>query len=175
MTTLRLNGGRELKRKRQRSAYFSPLRGYLDRGYGQRFDDSGKPLRVKEPTAVQRVMLTLQTHRKLQREKILKPALQPTHRTLLRWGESGGTGLPNPEAEIRETHYDPLPPELQAKVDDIVTSSPWETLVRKWYRTSLTNKELADVLGVGRTQLYVDWNAALWYYRGRFEAEGVYG
>lgn len=174
MTTLRLAAGRELKYRRQRSVYFSPLRVYLDRGYNSRLGDDGKPLRVKEPPMVQRVMLTVAMHKKLQREKILTPELQPTHRTFLRWGESGGNGLPNPEAEIRETHYDPLPPEIQEKVDDIVFGSPWEMLVRKWYRTSKTNQELADELGVKRTQLYTNWNSALWYYRGRFETERVY-
>lgn len=169
MTTLRLPDDLEPKRIRRRSVYSSRLRPYV----GRRSHD--EDLRVKEPSAVQRVMLTLQMHRKLQREKILNPALQPTHRTLLRWAEGGGNGLPNPQAEVRETHYDPLPPDVHEKVEDIVTGSPWETLIRKWYRTSLTNQELIGVLGVGRTQLYVDWNAALWYYRGRFEAAGVYG
>lgn len=170
MSTLRLDGGRELTRRRQkRSVYFSGLRVYVDHGY--RNTDE----RVKEPPMVQRVMLTLAMHKRLQREKILDPELQPTHRTLLRWGESGGNGLPNPEAEIRETHYDPLPPDIQEKVDDIVNASPWGKLVRKVYRTSLTNEQLFVELGIKRTKFYTDWPKALWYFRGRFESERVYG
>lgn len=133
--------------------------------------DGGLPV-VKDPPPVQRLMLTLQAY---QRHNTLQPALQPTHRILLRWGESGGNGLPNPEAEIRETHYDPLPPDLQTKVDDIVAGCAWEMLARKWYRTSLTAKELADEMCIARSQLYKDWNALLWYFTGRFEAERIYG
>jgi len=163
MTTLRLNGGRELKRNRQRSVYFSRLRPST----GRRPQDES--LRVKEPPTAPRIILTMQTHKQLQRHNSLQLALQQTHRVLLRWSESGGNGLPNPEAEVRETHYDPLPPDLQERVDAIVAGSPWETLTRKWYRTSMTTKALAESMCIGRRQLYADWNALLWYYRGRFE------
>lgn len=147
---------------------------YVDRGpagvlrHGQ---DGGLPV-VKDPAPVQRVLLTLQS---LRRQNSLQPALVPTHRMLLRWGESGGNGLPNPEAEIRETHYDPLPPDLQTKVDDIVAGCAWETLARRWYRTNLTAQGLADEMRISRRQLYADWNALLWYFTGRFEAERIYG
>jgi hypothetical protein len=79
----------------------------------------------------------------------------------------------NPEADTRETHYDPLPPDIQGKVDDIVAGSPWETLARKWYRTTLTGQELADAMFISRSQLYADWRASLWYYRGRLEADEI--
>lgn len=173
--TLRLPDGARGKRGRKRAT--GPVkiqRPYVDRGapgvlrYQQ---DGGLPV-VKDPTPVQRVMLTLQAY---QRHNTLQPALQPTHRILLRWGEGGGNGLPNPEAEIRETHYDPLPPDLQTRVDDIVTDCAWEALARKWYRTSLTGKELAEVMCISRVQLYKDWNCLLWYFTGRFEAERIYG
>jgi hypothetical protein len=149
-------------------------RPYVDRGPAGvlRYQpDGGLPV-VKDPAPVQRVMLTLQ---ELRRHNTLQPALQPTHRILLRWGEGGGNGLPNPEAEVRETHYDPLPPDLQTKVDDIVAGCAWETLARRWYRTNLTAKDLADQMGICRRQLYSDWNACLWYFTGRFEAARVYG
>lgn len=177
MSTLRLKVRRDSGGTQQRDPpYFSPLRAYVDhwRPPALRCAENGEPLRVREPPPVPRVMLTLQTHKKLQRLNILKPALQPTHRMLLRWGEGGGNGLPNPEAEIRELHYDPLPPDLQEAVDEIVGGSPWETLTRKWYRTNLTNKDLADLLCISRKQLYIDWNASLWYYRGRFEENGLH-
>lgn len=139
-----------------------------------RYQRGGKLILCKEPERAPRVTLTMERLLAARRRhNSLQPALEPTNRLLLRWGESGGNGLPNPEADIRESHYDPLPPDLQQKVDDVVTGSPWELLARKWYRTSLTNRELAVVLGVGKTQLYVDWGNSLWYYRGRFEAERV--
>lgn len=165
------HGGRRKKIARAREKIQHP---YVDRGppgvlrYQQ---DGGLPV-VKDPTPVERVMLTLQS---LRRHNTLQPALQPTHRTLLRWGEGGGNGIPNPEAEIRETHYDPLPPDLHTKVDEIVEGCPWERLARKWYRTNLSAQELADEMCVNRSQVYKDWNALLWYFTGRFEAEGIYG
>lgn len=127
---------------------------------------------VKEPPQVSVRILKLT---EIRRHNTLEPELQETNRILLRWGESGGNGLPNPEADQREIHYDPLPPDLQERVDDMVGASPWETLMRKWYRTSLDRKALAKELRVSRAQLYADWRAALWYYRGRFEAERIYG
>jgi hypothetical protein len=146
---------------------------YVDRGRPGtlRYEkDGGLPI-VKDPEPVDRVILTLQS---LRRQNTLQPALQPTHRMLLRWAEGGGNGLPNPEAEIRETHYDPLPPDLQTKVDDIVAGCAWELLARKWYRTSLTGNDLAKEMGVTRTQLYKDWNCLLWYFTGRFEMERIF-
>ena len=147
---------------------------YVDRGPAGvlRYQhDGGLPV-VKDPAPVQRVILTLQ---ELRRHNTLQPALQPTHRILLRWSEGGGNGLPNPEAEIRETHYDPLPPDLQTKVDDIVAGCAWEILARKWYRSSLTTKDLAAEMCITRTQIYKDWNALLWYFTGRFEAQRIFG
>lgn len=177
--TLSLPGGtrsgRDSRGKRvNRTVPGKILHPYVDRGAPGvlRYQpDGGLPV-VKDPAPVQRVMLTLQA---LRRHNTLQPALQPTHRILLRWGEGGGNGLPNPEAEIRETHYDPLPPDLQTKVDDIVAGCAWESFAWKWYRTSLTAKDLADVMCISRVQLYADWRACLWYFTGRFEAERVYG
>lgn len=148
-------------------------RPYIDRGAPGTLRYQGDELLiVVEPPRVPVRMMKLQ---ELRRHNSLEPALQDTHRILLRWSESGGTGLPNPEAETRETHYDPLPPDLQEKVDDIVDCSPWKTLTVKRYRTSLGTKELADVLCTSRSRFYEDLRAALWYYRGKFEAERIYG
>ena len=127
---------------------------------------------VREPPVAPLKILTLSI---LRRHNSLQPALQPTNRILLRWAEGMGDGLPNPDAEIRETHYDTLPPDVKEKVDGIVFGSPWEMLTRKWYRTSLSIKGLADALHVSRSQIYVDWQSSLWYYRGRFENERIYG
>lgn len=137
-----------------------------------RYQRGGALPLVKEPALTLPALLTLAG---LRRHNMLSPALQSTHRLLLRWGEGGGSGLPNPEANVRELHYDPLPPDLHEKVDDIIEGSPWEALMRRWYRTSLNGQELADEMRISRTQLYADWRAALWYFRGRFEASGLYG
>jgi hypothetical protein len=173
VTTLKLPDEVEPVRKR-RNVYQAKHRPYLDLSL-RRYQKGGALLLCKDPPRPMRVTLTMeQLLAARQRHNSLQPALQPTDRILLRWGESGGNGLPNPEAEVRETHYDPLPPDLHEKVDDIVEGSPWEMLTRKWYRTSLTNRELAVSLCVSRPQLYIDWKSSLWYYCGRFESEHVY-
>lgn len=173
-STLSLPDGARSQRRKSARVSQKIHHPYVDRGPPGvlRYQpDGGLPV-VKDPAPVQRVMLTLQS---LRRHNTLQPALQPTHRMLLRWGEGGGNGLPNPEAEIRETHYDPLPPDLQTKVDEIVDGCAWEFLAKKWYRTNLTAQGLADEMCISRRQLYADWNALLWYFTGRFEAECVYG
>lgn len=173
-STLHLPGGRRRSRGNRKSVPGKIPHPYVDRGAPGvlRYEpDGGLPV-VKDPPPVQRVMLSLQAMR---RHNTLQPALHPTHRMLLRWAEGGGNGLPNPEAEIRETHYDPLSPDLQTKVDDIVEDSPWKTFARKYYRTNLTNKELIEELCISRSQLYSDLNAMLWYFTGRFEAASIYG
>jgi len=148
-------------------------RPYIDRGKpGELKYEGGILLTVNDPPRVRVRMMKL---RELRRHNTLEPELHETERILLRWSESGGTGLFNSEADIRETHYDPLPPDLQEKVDDIMHASPWETLARKWYRSTLNKKALADLFCISRSQLYADYRAALWYYRGRFEAERVHG
>lgn len=151
----------------------SKPRPYIDRGKpGTLRYQGGNLLEVRLPTPTAQVIVSLQA---IRRHNSLEPPLQPTHRVLLRWSESLGTGIPNPEADRRETHYDPLPPDLQEKVDDIVEASPWNILMHKRYRTNLDIKALAEVLCVSRAQLYSDLRAALWYFTGRFQAERVYG
>jgi hypothetical protein len=148
-------------------------RPYVDRGVpGTLRYQGGQLPMVKDPEKVHLQIMTLQD---IRRHNSLEPALQPTERVLLRWSESGGTGLPNPDADTRETHYDPLPPDLQEKVDEIVQASPWATLTVKWYRSTLSKQDLAGLLRVSRTQLYGDHRSALWYYRGRFESNGIHG
>lgn len=143
---------------------------YIDRGRPGELRYSGRRLlRVTEPPAAPEVILKLQN---LRRHNTLQPELVPTHRIFLRWSESGGSGLPNPEADIRETHYDPLPLDEEEMVSLIVRDSPWETLIRKWYMSTLDSQKLADLLRISRTQLYSDWRCALWYFRGRLEVAG---
>lgn len=165
---------KERPRKRIAADLPDPIAPYVDRGRpgSRRYGVDGNVSFVKEPPTVERVILTLQA---LKRHNTLEPVLQPTDRVLLRWGETGGSGLFDPDAERRETHYDPLPPDLQMKVERIVEGCAWETFARKWYRTSMTATELAEWMRISRTQLYKDWRAALWYFTGRFEAERIHG
>lgn len=111
----------------------------------------------------------------IRRHNSLEPQLEETNRVLLRWSEGGGTGLPDHDAETRETHYDPLPPDLQEKVDEVIDASPWRLLTVKWYRSALDRQKLAEQLGIPRRTLYSDWRCALWYYRGCFERLRIYG
>jgi len=146
---------------------------YVDRGKpGALRYQGGVLLTVADPPRLTPHILKLH---EIQRHNSLEPELQETHRILLRWSEGGGSGLRNPEADIRETHYDPLPPDLQGKVDEIVDNCPWTTLTVKRYRSSLSMSKLAQELRTPRNRLYENLRAALWYFRGRFEKEGIYG
>ena len=129
-------------------------------------------LTVRAPVSIHMRRLALEV---IRRHNSLEPELEGTHRVLLRWSESEGSGIPNPDADVRETHFDPLPLKIQERVTEIIDSSPWATLTRKLYRTALTGKSLADELGVSRTQFYSDRRSALWFYRGRFESEAIHG
>lgn len=148
-------------------------RPYVDRGRpGTLRYQRGIVITVRAPPEVQVRRLALDA---IRRHNSLEPELQETHRTLLRWGESAGTGLPNPDAETRETHYDPLSPDLQERVTSMVDSSPWAPFARKVYLATLTGKSLAEELGVSRTKFYSDLRSALWFFRGRFESERIHG
>lgn len=148
-------------------------RPYIDRGKpGTLRYQGGHLLEVKPPAAVPQVIVTLQAVR---RHNTLEPCLQPTHRIFLRWSESAGSGLPDEDADQRESHYDPLPPDMQTKVEVILTESPWEALIRKRYRTNLNMTQLADALCISRTQIYADVRSALWYFTGRFQSARIYG
>jgi len=143
---------------------------YIDRGApGTLRYQRGELLLVKEPPRAKEIILQLQ---ELRRHNTLQPELQPTNRIFLRWAEAGGDGLPNPAADRRELHYDMLPADEEEWVTEVVKGSPWETLIRKWYRTTLDSKRLAEELCISRTQLYADWRCALWYFRGRLEEVG---
>lgn len=146
---------------------------YIDRGLpGKLRYQGGQLLEVRLPAPAPPVIVTLQA---IRRHNTLEPPLQPTHRIFLRWSESAGDGMPDPDADRRESHYDPLPPDVQMKVDAILDESPWRVLMRKRYRTNLNMTELADDLCISRSQIYSDLRAALWYFTGRFQAARIYG
>lgn len=147
-------------------------RPYIDRGKpGIRFQ-RGTVITVRDPPQVIVRRLALEM---IHRHNSLDPELQPTLRVLLRWSENEGSGIPNPDAEGRETHYDPLPPEVQTKVTAIVDQSHWGAFVRKLVMTTLTKGSLAEHMGLSRAQFYAERRSALWYMTGRFESERIYG
>lgn len=132
----------------------------------------GTVITVRNPLPVSVRKLALDA---IRRHNSLEVELHGTHRTLLRWSENAGTGMPYPDADVRETHYDPLPPDMQAKVTEIVDSSPWAKFLRKLYSSALTKGSLAEQLGISTNKFYADRRSALWYCRGRFEADRIYG
>jgi hypothetical protein len=147
---------------------------YIDRGRpGPRFESGGALVLMKGklPQLYPRKM----TPEELQRYSSLDPELQGTLRVLLRWSERAGMGEFNPEAEIRETHYDPLPPDIQERVTAIVDTSPWPHFLRKLVMTTLAKGSLAEQLGMAKRTFYSERKNALWYCRGRFEGEHIYG
>lgn len=143
---------------------------YVDRGKpGLRFQ-RGTVITVREPVPVSIRRLALE---EIQRHNSLETELQDTHRVFLRWSETAGTGEFNPEAEVREMHYDPLPLEVQQRVTQLVDESAWRKFIRKLYFSTLSRGSLAEQLGISRAQLYADRRASLWYFKGRFEAEHI--
>lgn len=109
----------------------------------------------------------------VRRHNSLDLELQDTHRIFLRWSETAGVGDFNPEADIRETHYDPLPLEVQQRVTVIVDESPWQKFMRKLYFTTLTKSSLAEQLGISLAQFKTKRGNALWFFKGRFQAEDI--
>lgn len=147
---------------------------YIDRGRPGllRYQRGGVLVMMEgKVSAVKVPQLSLEA---LRRRNSIDPELQPTLRMLLRWSENAGTGMPNPEADIRETHYDPLPPDLQGAVTDIVSGSPWEWFIRKLVSSTLSKGSLAEQLGMTRDKFCDERKNALWYFRGRFEAARIY-
>lgn len=146
---------------------------YVDRGRPGllRYQRGGALIIMEQqvpPVHIRRLKLE-----ELRRHNSLDPELQDTHRVLLRWSENEGTGLYNPEADIRETHYDALPLEVQERVTVIVNASPWRDDVGKLYFSNLKKASLAEQLGISRAQLSIRHNNALWFFKGRFESEGI--
>jgi hypothetical protein len=155
---------------------FGNWRVYVDRGKPgtPRLERGGALVLMKEevPPLLPSLdrKLTLQS---LRRHNSLEPDLQDTHRLLLRWSERGGSGLPDPEADVREIHYDPLPLELQERVTAIIEDSPWDKLIRKLYFSTLKKGSLAEQLGISRAELNNRRNNALWFFKGCFQVAGI--
>lgn len=145
---------------------------YIDRGTpGLRYQRGGALILMEHspvPVAIRRLKLE-----ELRRRNSLEPELQDVNRIFLRWSEREGSGLPDPEADIRETHYDPLPLALQERVTVIVNESPWQKFIRKLYSSTLKQGSLAEQLGISRSQLNIKRSNALWFFKGRFQSEGI--
>lgn len=97
--------------------------------------------------------------------------LKSTDWILERWAISVGDGLYDaPWEEVPKSRAPPLPDQMAIVVDQLVLRSGDKTrrLVGYWYRTALAKTVIAQKLGMDRDTVYVRWNAALWYFRGRF-------
>lgn len=97
--------------------------------------------------------------------------LKATNWILERWAVSVGDGLYGaPWEDVPQSRVPPLNEQMAIVVDQLVLRAGDNTrrLVGYWYRTPLAKTVIAQKLGVSRDTIYVRWNAALWYFRGRF-------
>ena len=88
-----------------------------------------------------------------------------------RWAVSIGAGLPR-EAwdDSPSSKPTPLDDVTAIIVDQINLHAPprQRHLLHAWYKTPVPSKTIAEMLGVSRSGLYLEWNAALGYLRGAF-------
>lgn len=106
------------------------------------------------------------------------PELETTHRILLRWAVSQGSGLPtdtwDDDPKARES---PLDDETAIKVDRIIQhdlTTKYLHLVVLWYKSPAPREVIARRMGLpGRSSLYPEWRACLSYLRGRFQGVGI--
>ncbi len=114
----------------------------------------------------------------------LDPQLESTNRLLEIWGrdERAGSGGLHPlyAAELlskgEQLGGAPLAPDdVMVIVERTVLSSPGPTraLLKVWYRSNDAAEVKARRLGLSRATLYVHWNHALHYVRGRLHEAGL--
>jgi hypothetical protein len=99
------------------------------------------------------------------------PELKATDWILERWAISVGDGLYGiPWQDVPHSKVPPLNDQMAIVVDQLVLRAGDQTqrLIGYWYRTSLAKTVIARKLHLDRDTIYVRWNAALWYFRGRF-------
>jgi hypothetical protein len=97
--------------------------------------------------------------------------LKATNWILERWAVSVGDGIYDaPWEDIPQSRVPPLNDQMAIVVDQLILRSGDKTkrLIGYWYRTPLPKTEIARKLGIDRDTIYVRWNAALHYFRGRF-------
>ncbi len=97
---------------------------------------------------------------------------------MLRWAAGQGSGLPPVEWEgdLRAC-YPMLDDDTNIKVDRIIQHElkpAHRNLVVMWYRTSNPREVIAKHIGLsGKSSLYPEWRAVLFYLRGRFQGVGI--
>lgn len=108
----------------------------------------------------------------------LPAELLGTDRILQRWAVSVGDGLYDvPWEDVPRNRVPVLDDQTAIVVDQLYLRSPGSTqvLVALWYRTPLTEGDIAKRLHIHRDTLHVRWNSALWYFRARFESSPLSG
>lgn len=99
--------------------------------------------------------------------------LKSTNWILQRWAVSVGDGLYDaPWDDVPREQVSPLSDQMAIVVDQLVLRSGKKTrqLIGYWYRTPLPKTAIAKKIGVDRDTIYLQWNSALWYFRGQFVA-----
>lgn len=99
------------------------------------------------------------------------PELKATDWILERWAISVGDGLYGiPWEDVPQSKVPPLNDQMAIVVDQLILRSGDNTrrLVGYWYRTALPKTVIARKLNCSRDNIYLRWNAALWYLRERF-------
>jgi hypothetical protein len=97
--------------------------------------------------------------------------LKATNWILERWAVSVGDGIYGISWEdVPQSKVPPLNDQMAIVVDQLILRSGDKTrkLIGYWYRTPLAKTEIARKIGCDRDTIYVRWNAALHYFRGRF-------
>jgi hypothetical protein len=97
--------------------------------------------------------------------------LKATDWILQRWAVSVGDGLYDaPWTDVPQSRVPVLNDQLAIAVDQLILRAGPKTsrLIGYWYRTALPKTVIAERIGCCRDTIYVRWNAALHYFRGRF-------
>lgn len=103
----------------------------------------------------------------------LDEELMPTHRVLQRWAAGSGTGLPIEEVDTqRASRPPPLDDATHIVVEGVIMrgNATCRMLIREWYRAPTPTTTMAKNMGLSQAGLYMQWRAALHYYRSEFRA-----
>lgn len=109
------------------------------------------------------------------RMRMLDEELLGTDRVLQRWAISVGSGMPVEDwDETPVSRLSPLDDVSAIIVDQIILRSSPRTkaLIIPWYRGTGSVTTLMERLGVDRNGLHLEWRAALFYLRSKFQESG---